>query len=80
MPQKLAYCNLPVPCPLSTLNPLHQPGCRVQHIASEGVQCNGCLALMALVRGEGEASDANRQRLADCDGVQVIADGELAGG
>lgn len=33
---------------------------------------------MALVRGEGEASDANRLRLADCDGVQVIAEGEPA--
>lgn len=37
--------------------------------------CNGALALMALVRGEGDASDANRLRLADAGGIQVIADG-----
>ena len=48
---------------------------RTQHEESEGVQCNGCLALMALVRGEGEASEANKERLADCGGVEVIADG-----
>lgn len=104
-------------------------------MVSEGVQCNGCLALMALVRGwvgggwwrwrncwlhwrgtgkrdrqaeavclfrgdansetrlgskhvchpprqvrgEGQASDANRMRLADASGVEVIADGEAAG-
>ncbi|KAL4447679.1 hypothetical protein ABPG75_004898 [Micractinium tetrahymenae] len=49
-----------------------------QHLDSDGVQCNGCLALMALVRGEGAASDANRLTLADSGGVQVIAEGMTA--
>lgn len=46
-----------------------------QYMDSDGVQCNGCLALMALVRGEGAASDTNRLCVADCGGVQVIAEG-----
>lgn len=48
----------------------------LQHLDSDGVQCNGCLALMALVRGEGPASNANRLTVADSGGVQVIAEGE----
>ena len=53
-------------------------GCMRRHAGSAAVQCNGCLALMAMVRGEGEGSEANRVRLADCGGVAAIADGEHA--
>ncbi len=48
----------------------------LQHLGSDGVQCNGCLALMALVRGEGPASDANRLAVAEGGGVQVMAEGK----
>jgi hypothetical protein len=53
--------------------------CMLRFAGSEAVQCNGCLALMALVRGAGEASDANRRLLADSGGVQAIAQGERVG-
>jgi hypothetical protein len=53
--------------------------CMLRFEGSEAVQCNGCLALMALVRGAGEASDANRRLLADSGGVQAIAQGKRDG-
>ncbi|KAL4428663.1 hypothetical protein ABPG77_009769 [Micractinium sp. CCAP 211/92] len=49
-----------------------------KHLGSDGVQCNGCLALMALVRGEGPASDANRLAVAEGGGVQVMAEAMCA--
>lgn len=50
----------------------------LQCLGSAGVHCNGCLALMALVRGEGDASDANRTLVAELFGVEIIAQGEAA--
>lgn len=69
----MLVCGENLAVPASAFAPSLPP----QHLGSEGVQCNGCLALMALVRGEGEASDGNRLRLAECGGVTVIADGAL---
>ncbi|KAL3137014.1 hypothetical protein ABBQ32_006605 [Trebouxia sp. C0010 RCD-2024] len=38
----------------------------------EGVQCNGCLALMALVRGDGSVCQANQFRVAEARGVEAV--------
>mmetsp|Transcript_10088 Transcript_10088/g.28969 ORF Transcript_10088/g.28969 Transcript_10088/m.28969 type:complete len:837 (-) Transcript_10088:38-2548(-) len=40
----------------------------------EGIQCNGCLALMSLVRGEGEVCQANQWRVAKAGGVEVVVE------
>eukprot|EP00887_Chlorella_sp_A99_P003054 scaffold9.g3054.t1 len=40
----------------------------------EGVACTAALALMALVRGDGEASAANKQRVAAAGGVESVVD------
>ncbi|KAL4856875.1 hypothetical protein ACK3TF_002919 [Chlorella vulgaris] len=51
--------------------------CMLERLGSAGVHCNGCLALMALVRGEGDASDANRTLVAELFGVEIIAQGMI---
>ncbi|KAK9817719.1 hypothetical protein WJX72_001212 [[Myrmecia] bisecta] len=38
----------------------------------EGVQCNGCLALMSLVRGEGDICQGNQWKIAKARGVEAI--------
>mmetsp|Transcript_3336 Transcript_3336/g.7875 ORF Transcript_3336/g.7875 Transcript_3336/m.7875 type:complete len:828 (-) Transcript_3336:577-3060(-) len=43
-----------------------------RHPDREGIQCNGCLALMSLVRGEGEVCQANQWRVAKAGGVETI--------
>lgn len=43
------------------------------HADSEGVQCNACLAIMALVRGEGEVCIQNQWRVAKAGGVEAMA-------
>lgn len=42
---------------------------------AEGVQCNGCLALMSLVRGEGQVCQENQWRVAKVGGVEAIVAG-----
>ncbi|PRW60207.1 E3 ubiquitin- ligase CHFR isoform X4 [Chlorella sorokiniana] len=42
---------------------------------NDSVQCTGCLALLALLRGEGPASDAARQRMEDGEVIRTIAEG-----
>ena len=39
---------------------------------SEMVLCSGCLAIMALVRGEGPGSSANRWQLGVCGGLEIL--------
>lgn len=39
------------------------------------MQCTGCLALLALLRGESPASDAARQRMEDGEVVRTVAEG-----
>ncbi|CAD7704362.1 unnamed protein product [Ostreobium quekettii] len=41
---------------------------------NEGIQCNCCLALMSLVRGEGEVCQANQWNLAKAGAVEAMAD------
>lgn len=41
---------------------------------NEGVQCNGCLALMSLVRGEGDVCQHNQWRVAKAGGVETIVE------
>jgi hypothetical protein len=45
-----------------------------QHADHDGVQCNGCLALMSLVRGEGEVCQANQWHIAKAGGVEVMVE------
>ncbi|KAK9845291.1 hypothetical protein WJX81_002548 [Elliptochloris bilobata] len=42
------------------------------HQHQEHVQCAGCLALMSLVRGEGEVSQANQWKVVRARGVEAI--------
>jgi hypothetical protein len=44
-----------------------------QHATSDSIQCNGCLALMSLVRGEGEVCQSNQWHVAKAGAIQVIA-------
>lgn len=46
--------------------------CMRLHADSEGVQCNACLAIMALVRGEGEVCIQNQWRVAKAGGVEAM--------
>ncbi|GAB4822418.1 hypothetical protein N2152v2_009464 [Parachlorella kessleri] len=46
--------------------------CMREYEADDGVQCHGCLALMALVRGEGDVSDANKWKVASNKGVEAL--------
>lgn len=39
----------------------------------EAVQCTGALAVMALIRGDGPASSANKRRLAEAGGIEAVA-------
>ncbi len=50
----------------------------VQYKDSDSVQCTGCLALLALLRGEGPASDTARQRMEDGAVISTVAEGGLA--
>jgi hypothetical protein len=43
------------------------------HADSDVVQCNGCLALMSLVRGEGEVCQSNQWHVAKAGAIEVIA-------
>lgn len=47
--------------------------CMRLHADSEGVQCNACLAIMALVRGEGDVCIQNQWRVAKAGGVEAMA-------
>jgi len=40
---------------------------------SDSIQCNGCLALMSLVRGEGEVCQSNQWHIAKAGAIQVVA-------
>eukprot|EP00884_Botryococcus_braunii_P003133 jgi/Botrbrau1/12820/Bobra.20_1s0011.1 len=48
------------------------------HLGSDGVQCNACLTLMALVRGEGAICQANQDSVAQAGGVEAIVAGMRA--
>ena len=50
----------------------------VQFRDSDSVQCTGCLALLALLRGEGPASDAAREHMEDGAVISTVAEGGLA--
>jgi hypothetical protein len=41
-------------------------------VNSEVAVCSGCLALMALIRGDGPASSANRWQLGVCGGLEIL--------
>lgn len=43
------------------------------HEASDVIQCNGCLALMSLVRGEGEVCQSNQWHVAKAGAIEAIA-------
>lgn len=43
------------------------------HEGSDSIQCNGCLALMSLVRGEGEVCQSNQWHVAKAGAIEVIA-------
>lgn len=43
------------------------------HASSDSVQCHGCLALMSLVRGEGEVCQSNQWHIAKAGAIEVIA-------
>eukprot|EP00775_Hariotina_reticulata_P013734 gene13734-13855_t len=43
------------------------------HAGSDSIQCNGCLALMSLVRGEGEVCQSNQWHIAKAGAIQVVA-------
>ena len=43
-----------------------------EHHEHDGVQCNACLALMALVRGEGDVCQANQWHIAKAGAVEAI--------
>ena len=45
-----------------------------QHAGSDSIICNGCLALMSLVRGEGEVCQSNQWHVAKAGAIEVIAD------
>jgi hypothetical protein len=40
--------------------------------APAGIQCNGCLALMSLVRGEGEVCQSNQWHIAKAGAIEAI--------
>jgi hypothetical protein len=44
-----------------------------QHAGSDSITCNGCLALMSLVRGEGEVCQSNQWHVAKAGAIEVIA-------
>lgn len=46
--------------------------CMRSWIHSETVLCSGCLAIMALVRGDGPGSSANRWQLGVCGGLEML--------
>eukprot|EP00879_Flechtneria_rotunda_P004794 GHRR01005066.1.p1 GENE.GHRR01005066.1~~GHRR01005066.1.p1 ORF type:complete len:626 (+),score=240.90 GHRR01005066.1:617-2494(+) len=43
------------------------------HSGSDSIQCNGCLALMSLVRGEGEVCQSNQWHIAKAGAIELIA-------
>jgi hypothetical protein len=43
------------------------------HAGSDSIQCHGCLALMSLVRGEGEVCQSNQWHIAKAGAIEVIA-------
>ncbi|WIA29098.1 hypothetical protein OEZ86_011609 [Tetradesmus obliquus] len=43
------------------------------HGGSDSIQCHGCLALMSLVRGEGEVCQSNQWHIAKAGAIEVIA-------
>lgn len=45
-----------------------------QHELSDNITCNGCLALMSLVRGEGEVCQSNQWHVAKAGAIEVIAE------
>ncbi len=46
----------------------------MRHYAdSDAVQCNGCLAIMSLVRGEGGVCMQNQWRVAKAGGVEAMS-------
>jgi hypothetical protein len=45
-----------------------------QHASSDSIICNGCLALMSLVRGEGEVCQSNQWHVAKAGAIEVIAE------
>jgi hypothetical protein len=45
-----------------------------QHGGSDSITCNGCLALMSLVRGEGEVCQSNQWHVAKAGAIEVIAE------
>jgi hypothetical protein len=47
-------------------------GVMKRHAEHDGIQCNGCLALMSLVRGEGEVCQSNQWHIAKAGAVEVI--------
>jgi hypothetical protein len=44
-----------------------------QHAGSDSITCNGCLALMSLVRGEGEVCQSNQWHVAKAGAIEVVA-------
>lgn len=44
-----------------------------QHAEHDGIQCNACLALMSLVRGEGDVCQSNQWQIAKASAVEAIA-------
>jgi hypothetical protein len=45
-----------------------------QHAGSDSITCNGCLALMSLVRGEGEVCQSNQWHVAKAGAIEAIAE------
>lgn len=43
------------------------------HSSSDSIQCHACLALMSLVRGEGEVCQSNQWHVAKAGAIEVIA-------
>lgn len=43
------------------------------HSSSDSIQCHACLALMSLVRGEGEVCQSNQWHIAKAGAIEVIA-------
>lgn len=43
------------------------------HSGSDSIQCHACLALMSLVRGEGEVCQSNQWHIAKAGAIELIA-------
>ncbi len=42
------------------------------HADNDGIQCNSCLALMSLVRGEGEVCQSNQWHIAKAGALEAV--------